>query len=401
MTATVSRPAASATARPARYSEADCRLADFAALVAQTTDLADYPYAAQVQDNVLVYTAAALRAATTSDETRLEVQAELVRALTEGPGVVAVTGAFPDAAVVDRATSAFEEIIAAEKVGGGRNDHFAKAGANDRVWNALEKLAVRDPGTFVDYYGNDILALVSAAWLGPSYQMTSQVNVVRPGGKAQDPHRDYHLGFLSNEVAARYPAHVHLLSPVLTLQGAVAHSDMPVESGPTMYLPYSHQYAPGYLAWRLPEFRDFFADHYVQLPLAKGDAVFFNPALFHGAGNNVSADVQRMANLLQVSSAFGRAMETVDRVKTAKAVYPVLRARRAAGADPATLTNAITCAAEGYPFPSNLDRDENVGGLTPVAQTAVLEQALAEDWTAEQVAAALDAYAARHRTDEI
>jgi ectoine hydroxylase-related dioxygenase (phytanoyl-CoA dioxygenase family) len=202
-------------------------------------------------------------------------------------------------------------------------------------------------------------------------------------------------------VAASYPAHVHLLSPVLTLQGAVAHSDMPVESGPTMYLPFSHGYAPGYLAWRLPEFKAFFAEHHVQLPLRKGDAAFFNPALFHGAGTNRSTDVQRMANLLQVSSAFGRAMETVDRTKVAKAVYPVLRARRAAGTDPAVLTNAIGCAADGYPFPSNLDLDANVGGLTPLAQTALLEQALVEDWDAPQVAEALDAYATRHRTDDI
>ncbi len=160
---------------------------------------------------------------------------------------------------------------------------------------------------------------------------------------------------------------MHLLSPVLTLQGAVAHSDMPVESGPTMYLPYSHQYPPGYLAWRLPEFRGLFAQRHVQLPLAKGDAAFFNPALFHGAGNNVSTDVQRMANLLQVSSAFGRAMETSDRTKTTKAIYPALRERRAAGVAENTLHQALTCAADGYPFPSNLDLDANVGGLTPLA----------------------------------
>ena len=386
---------------PSRLTEADCRVEDFAALVDQTTELADYPHAAEVRLNVVVYDSAVLRSVIGSVEGREAVEAELIRALTDGPGVVAFTDAFPDSAVVDRATATFEEIIAAEKVNGGRNDHFAKAGANDRVWNALEKLAVRDPEVFVDYYGNDILALVSTAWLGPGYQVTSQINVVRPGGKAQDPHRDYHLGFLSNEVAASYPAHVHALSPVLTLQGAVAHSDMPVESGPTMYLPYSHQYAPGYLAWRRPEFREFFSRRYVQLPLTKGDAVFFNPALFHGAGNNTSTDVQRMANLLQVSSAFGRAMETVDRVKTAKAVYPVLRARRAAGVDRQSLSNAISAAAEGYPFPTNLDLDENVGGLSPLAQTALLEQALTEDWDADQVAQALDAYAARHRTDEI
>jgi ectoine hydroxylase-related dioxygenase (phytanoyl-CoA dioxygenase family) len=402
MTTTAAPVTAAALTRPGRYVEADCHVEDFAALVDQATDLADYPHAADVQRNVLVYDSASLRASTGTEQGRLEVEAELVRALTEGPGVVAFKGAFPDVAVVDRATAVFDEIIAAEQAaGGGHNDHFAKAGANSRVWNALEKLAVRDPGTFVDYYGNDILALISLAWLGPGYQVTSQVNVVRPGGKAQDPHRDYHLGFLSNEVAATYPAHVHLLSPVLTLQGAVAHSDMPVESGPTMYLPYSHQYAPGYLAWRLPEFRAFFAERYVQLPLEKGDAAFFNPALFHGAGNNVSTDVQRMANLLQVSSAFGRAMETVDRTKVSKAVYPVLRARRAAGADPASLANAIGASAEGYPFPSNLDLDENVGGLTPLAQSALLQQALAEDWDTQRASEALDAYATRHRTDEI
>jgi ectoine hydroxylase-related dioxygenase (phytanoyl-CoA dioxygenase family) len=386
---------------PAHYAEIDCRVDDFAALVDRVTVLTDYPHAADVQCNVLIYDSGALRALVGSEPDRLEVQAELVRALTDGPGVVAFKGAFPDTLVVDRATVVFEEIIAAEKRNGGHNDHFAAAGANDRVWNALEKLAVRDPGTFVDYYGNDILALISAAWLGPGYQMTSQVNVVRPGGKAQNPHRDYHLGFLSNEVAARYPAQVHLLSPALTLQGAVAHSDMPIPSGPTMYLPYSHQYAPGYLAWRLPEFRAFFTEHYIQLPLVKGDAVFFNPALFHGAGTNVSADVLRMANLLQVSSAFGRAMETVDRVKVANAVYPELRARRAAGVDSVSLTNAISCAAEGYPFPTNLDLDENVGGLTPLAQTALLQQALAEDWETDRVSEALNAYAARHCTDQI
>jgi ectoine hydroxylase-related dioxygenase (phytanoyl-CoA dioxygenase family) len=304
--------------------------------------------------------------------------------------------------VVDRATAAFEEIIAAEKAaGGGSNDHFAKAGANDRVWNALEKLAVRDPATFVDYYGNELIALVSSAWLGPAYQVTSQVNVVRPGGQAQDPHRDYHLGFLSNEAAARYPAHVHLLSPVLTLQGAVAHSDMPVESGPTMYLPYSHQYAPGYLAWRLPEFREHFLRSYVQLPLALGDAVFFNPALFHGAGTNVSGDVQRMANLLQVSSAFGRAMETVDRSRIVRAVYPTLRARRAAGVDAATLANAVAASAEGYPFPTNLDLDANVGGLTPLSQAELVTQALADDVEPAALARSLDAYAARRRTDAV
>lgn len=376
----------------------DCRVADFAAVVDQTTDLTDYPHAAEIEQRVLLYDAASLHEATRDPQDREGVESELIRAFTDGPGVVVFRGAFADLSVVDRVSDAFDAIIALERArGGGRSDHFAKAGANDRVWNALEKLALRDPEAFVDYYANDVLALVATAWLGPSYQMTSQVNVVRPGGIAQDPHRDFHLGFLSDEVAARYPAHVHALSPVLTLQGAVAHSDMPVESGPTMYLPYSHQYGPGYLAWRRPEFREFFRTRNVQLPLAKGDAAFFNPALFHGAGSNVSADVQRMANLLQVSSAFGRAMETVDRIKTTKAIYPVLRARKAAGAAPPFLTNALSCSADGYPFPTNLDLDPNVGGLTPLSQIELVQQALVDGWDTDRVVAELDAYGERHR----
>ena len=136
------------------------------------------------------------------------------------------------------------------------------------------------------------------AWLGTGYQVTSQVNCVNPGGEAQSAHRDYHMGFQSAEEIVRFPLHAHQLSPVLTLQGAVAHCDMPVESGPTLYLPFSQRYAPGYLAWRKTEFIDYFDAHYVQLPLAKGDAAFFNPALFHAAGSNRTRDVRRIANLL-------------------------------------------------------------------------------------------------------
>jgi ectoine hydroxylase-related dioxygenase (phytanoyl-CoA dioxygenase family) len=385
-------PMLSSTA--AHLRTADCDLADFVALVERATDLADHPLATEVVDNVLVYDADRLLGA--AEE---RVAAELVRALTDGPGVVAVRGAFPDTGVVDRATAAFDAMIADERAAGGpAGDHFAKAGANDRVWNALEKLAVRDPETFADYYANDVIALVSRAWLGPGYQVTSQVNVVRPGGKAQDPHRDYHLGFMENDRIEQYPIHVHALSPVLTLQGAVAHSDMPVESGPTMYLPHSHRYLPGYLAWRLPEFREYFERHHVQLPLAKGDAVFFNPALFHGAGSNVSADIQRTANLLQVSSAFGRAMEAVDRGRVVRAVYPVLLDRAAAGAPAAYVDNAIAASAEGYPFPTNLDLDQPVDGLTPPSMAEVVRDLLARGASADELGDRLDAYTRRRDT---
>ena len=381
--------------RRAWLSEQDCDLDAFRALVERTTDLADYPYAASVERNVLVYDSARVLAA----ENRRAVQAELVRALDEGPGIVVFQGAFPDPAVVDRLTAVFDALIAEQHASGtNAGDHFAKPGANDRVWNALEKAARHDPEAFADYYAGDILALVSTAWLGPGYQVTSQVNVVNPGGQAQTAHRDYHLGFLSNEVAAAYPAHVHRLSPVLTLQGAVAHCDMPVESGPTMYLPHSQKYEPGYLAWRLPRFQAYFEAHHVQLPLAKGDAVFFNPALFHAAGTNRSADIRRTANLLQVSSAFGRAMETVDREAVANAVFPVLLKRRTEGAGEAWLANVVAASAEGYPFPTNLDSDPPVEGLAPPSQADVVRRALREAWPPEALRDELRAAAERRRS---
>ncbi|MFJ2735256.1 phytanoyl-CoA dioxygenase family protein [Streptomyces sp. NPDC087317] len=378
--------------RRAWLSEQDCDLGSFRALVERATDLACYPHASAVDRGVLLYDARRLRGAVD----RPALRAELVRALDEGPGIVVFRGAFPDTAVVDRATDVFRALIAEQRASGaGGGDHFAKPGTNDRVWNALEKAALHDPETFADYYANDVLALVGEAWLGPGYQVTSQINVVNPGGAAQTVHRDYHLGFLANEVAAAYPAHVHRLSPVLTLQGAVAHCDMPVESGPTMYLPYSQRYEPGYLAWRLPAFQAYFEDHHVQLPLAKGDAVFFNPALFHAAGTNRSAEIRRMANLLQVSSAFGRAMETVDREAVAGAVFPVLLKRKAEGADATWLDRVVAASAEGYPFPTNLDSDPPVDGLAPPSQADLVRRAVREEWTPDALRAQLRAAAER------
>ncbi|MET8828675.1 phytanoyl-CoA dioxygenase family protein [Streptomyces sp. NPDC004610] len=385
----------SLTPPPVWPAERDCSLDAFRALVERTTDPAAYPYAAAVERNIPLYDTSALPA------DRRALQAELVRALTDGPGIVVFRGAFA-APVVDGLTGVFEALIAGQRrAGGGAGDHFARPGDNDRVWNALEKAALHDPEAFADYYANEVLALVADAWLGPGYQVTSQVNVVNPGGAAQTVHRDYHLGFLPAATAARYPEHVHRLSPVLTLQGAVAHCDMPVETGPTMYLPYSQRYEPGYLAWRLPAFRSYFEERYVQLPLAKGDAVFFNPALFHAAGTNRSATVRRTANLLQISSAFGRAMETVDRVAVVNAVYPVLLGRRrAAGA--ADLAGAaarvIAASAEGYPFPTNLDRDPPADGLAPASQADLVRRALAEEWPPEALRDALRTAAERRES---
>ena len=375
----------------------DVDVADLGALVDTVTPRDHYPNADAIEAEVVVYDMAVER----TPEQRRAVIEELAHVFSAGPGVTVMRNAVtPD--VLDRATAEFEQIIAAEKAAGvGRGDHFAAPGANERVWNALEKLAVAAPGVFVDYYAFDALAMASTAWLGPAYQVTSQLNVVNPGGVAQSPHRDYHLGFMTDDQAQRYPTHAHLLSPMLTLQGAVAHVDMPVESGPTMLLPHSHRYGPGYLAWRRPEVVELFARRHIQPVLGKGDAVFFNPAVLHGAGtNHTSGDgaIRRMGNLLQISSAMGLALEAVDRDRMCRAVLDELQRRRADGWSRDRLDRSIAATAFGYPFPTNLDRDPPIDGLAPPSQADVLTRAVDEGWSADRFAAELDAHQNRRST---
>jgi len=124
--------------------------------------------------------------------------------------------------------------------------------------------------------------------------------------------------------------------------------------------------------------------------------LFFSPALFHAAGTNRSTDVKRMVNLFQVSSAYGRAMETVDRAGMVKVLYPALLAGQADGTlTPAQIAAAIASSAEGYSFPTNLDRDPPLGGMAPRTMAALVAEALADRWDSQRLNAALDAQAAR------
>jgi ectoine hydroxylase-related dioxygenase (phytanoyl-CoA dioxygenase family) len=372
----------------------DCELADLAALCTTVTDPVDYPLAARVEKGVLIYDCPTLAPRLSVPDFADALMAEWAEAFANGPGVVVLQGAEPDHAMLDRASDLFRDLIDRQnREGSAGGDHFAKPGANDRLWNSLQKHCLADPQNFARYYANPFLALVSQAWLGPFYQVTAQLNVVNPGGAAQSPHRDYHLGFQSAGAVARYPAHVHLMSPMLTLQGAVAHVDAPLEAGPTLLLPHSQKYPAGYLATGRAEFRDHFDAHAVQLPLAKGDMLFFSPALLHAAGTNRSTGIRRMVNLFQVSSAYGRAMETIDRTAMVKALYPALLA--ATDLTSAEIANAIAASAEGYAFPTNLDRDPPIGGLAPKSQAALVHEALAAGWSPADLNAALDAQAAR------
>ena len=338
------------------FSQSDIDYDDLAKICSQKTLQEDYPFADSVSNNVVIYDANYLETFIGDSENELRLKTELHQVLEGGPGVFVIRNLYRHDAI-DQSNNIFEKIVESE--GNTSNDHFA-SGTNTRIWNAFQKVALEDPEAFISYYSNNLLKLVAESWCGPNSQMTAQVNIVRPGGEMQKPHRDYHLGFQENQVVELFPISAHRLSNYLTLQGGVAHTDMPLASGPTMVLPYSQQYELGYLAWRDNACTDFFNDNAVQNQMNKGDGIFFNPALLHGAGSNTTKDFHRIGNLLQISSPFGKTMERIDYLKIINRIYPFLLEHSINKTlSEKLIENVLVCATDGYAFPTNLDNDKN------------------------------------------
>ncbi|KAF2025513.1 phytanoyl-CoA dioxygenase-like protein [Setomelanomma holmii] len=339
-----------------------------------TTDSAPayYPLARTITSNVPIYEIPDY--STLSIAQLAAVQDEWYHILLSGPGVFVTKGLFKNLDLIDRVNEVYSTIIADEKKSAGKKgDHFAGSGANDRIWNSFSKHCLYDPKSFLEYYVNPWLPLISAAWLGPHHRLTAQVNVVMPGASAQISHRDYHIGFQDNESCAKFPKALQIASQFLTLQGAVAHSDMPLESGPTRLLPFSQKFEEGYMAYRIPEFQQYFLEKYVSVALEKGDGLFFNPALFHAAGQNDSKDIQRSANLLQISSAFGKPMETIDTYLLIDLTWDGLLEKYKKDGLGAEVRAFIGNVAEGYPFPTNLDRRvPETAGMAPTSEQDIL-----------------------------
>ena len=353
----------------------DCDLDEFSKSLDRELQQNEVPLSHDIQKNVPIYDVSKIDFLS---DTKL-LRTEWANILHKTSGVLVLKNAYPDTSIIDTASAIYDKIIADEKAAtGDKADHFAASGANDRIWNSAQKLCQYDPQTFSKYVSNLAVDTACKAWLGPNYQMTAQINLVRPSGAAQSPHRDYHLGFQTKEIAESYPAHVHDLSPALTLQGAIAHVDMPIESGPTKLLPFSQIYRHGYLAFSQHDFREYFENNYIQIPLNKGDVLFFNPALYHAGGANISKNIHRMANLLQVSSAFGRAMESLNRSEMTRMLYPIL-AKNSDKMNEAEINAAITSCSEGYSFPTNLDTAPPLDGLAPETQANLFRRALKEE----------------------
>ncbi|KAK3676530.1 hypothetical protein LTR78_003806 [Recurvomyces mirabilis] len=364
-------------------------LADLKILTQESTVKETYPRATRIETNIPIYDCSQFDLEDKDFVNRL--QDEWYHILLSGPGVYILQNFYPDTTLIDNTNAAYAAIATREKAESGtKGDHFSAAQTNTRIWNSLSKHCLQDPTSFIKYHSNPHFRLVCESWLGPAYRITSQVNIVKPGGQAQTVHRDYHLGFQTPQGSVKWPKRMHVASQFLTLQGAVAHTDMPIESGPTRFLPFSQMFEEGYLAYRLPEFqKDFQADH-VSLPLKKGDAVFFNPALFHAAGENTTKDFERSANLIQVSSAFGKTMEGLDSIPMVEACWDLLVEKYKAEGCSQEVDALIRAIGEGYSFPTNLDsRPPAPGGMAPESEQDLLSRGLDEGWSRDEVVRAL------------
>ena len=368
------------------FTESEISVDDLMQTCSQKTLKEAYPLAESVAENIIIYDAKNITHLVGNSNQEKRLKTELNHILGKGPGVFIIRNLYEDS-VIDQSNGIFDKIIKNEATN--KNDHFA-SGSNTRIWNSLQKVAIENSEAFISYYANNILRVVAESWCGPNSQMTAQVNIVKPGSGMQKPHRDYHLGFQENETVQKYPISSHLMSQHLTLQAVIAHSDMPLESGPTLLMPHSQKYELGYLAWRNKEFQSFFSENAVQLPLKKGDGVFCNPALFHAAGSNSTNNFNRIANLLQISSVFGKAMERIDYIKIIKNIYPALLEHQNNNTLSKRLTeNVLVCATDGYAFPTNLDYDtssySSVHGLSmfEVTQQALQQSLDLENFTSK------------------
>ena len=105
--------------------------------------------------------------------------------------------------------------------------------------------------------------------------------------------------------------------------------------------------------------------------------------------------VNRIANLFQVSSAFGRPMDYVDRLEIVNDVYPSLLAQKklakesngTKGLTENELWNVVASTAEGYRFPTN---NRVVSGINQTPQAEVVWKALMAEMPADKLAVLLE-----------
>ncbi|KAL3486575.1 hypothetical protein BJX62DRAFT_246634 [Aspergillus germanicus] len=351
-----------------------------------------YPLASDVQSSVPIYDLSKYAGRHTDASLVESLQDEWSHILSQGPGAIILKKMYAIdnlEQTVDAANKVFDQILddeSRERQSKNQDTPGNTLDRNLKAFDVFTKLAKRAPQVFVHYYSNPWLALVSEAWLGFGYRFNSTLNIVPPGGVAQPAHRDFHMGFFSPDKCVKFPRLLQIANQTLTLQGAVAHSDMPLPSGPTRFLPFSQLFEAGYMAHRRDEFQDFFESHYVSVALEKGDGVFFNPSILHAAGNNVTTDFYRSAQLIQVNSIFGKPSEWVNAVPIVDKCWALMRDKYRKEGLSAEMKALIQAVGDGYQFPVSLDNVVRNGDIFSMkTEQDLITEGLQADWDHDRI----------------
>ena len=147
------------------------------------------------------------------------------------------------------------------------------------------------------------------------------------------------------------------------------------------------------MAWRRPEFIDYFDEHRVQLPLAARRRRVLQPGAVPRcraptapptcAGWPTCCRSPRRSG--------GRWRRWIARRWSTPSI-PTLVERAAGGLDDGAVANVVAACAEGYAFPTDLDRDQPVDGLSPPSQADIVRQALGEGWSPDRLRVELAAH---------
>lgn len=224
------------------------------------------------------------------------------------------------------------------------------------------------------------------------------------------------LSHVPTEHIPSYPIMSQMASQLQTLQGAVAHTDMPLECGPTRLAPFSHQFQKGYMALKNPEYISIVDKYMSQLPLKRGDAIIFNPACFHQPGINTTENA-REACLFQIANTWTVHMVLIDRKEMAKSVWPVMKRWAKQAEKPGQINGGgkphktqhqldalISATCEDTTYSVNwrvgkVSKHKNEKTDVQATQTQVqaIHAALKEGWDDDKVYKTLDEIAARTR----
>ena len=118
----------------------DNNIENFKQSLSLQTKKSEVPLSKSIEKNIPIYEGKEVNERSLEEDYKIALLREWSNVFKEGSGIIVIKKGIANLKVISKATSVFTKLIETEKEkfnSGG--DHFAKPGANDRVWNALEK----------------------------------------------------------------------------------------------------------------------------------------------------------------------------------------------------------------------------------------------------------------------